>query len=134
MHVVNIPDILVSDGMHTKLNWVSPQVKYLSDPLLVHLPDVLEIPFHWADFHLTLSLQSVICSLRHIFKGMPLSFLYVRQLKFDFMWKIMALLVCRKHTFLLNGIWTLLHNNESLITAWKLHCKIFIMSVEYVLK
>lgn len=41
MHVVNIPDILVSDGMHTKLNCVYPQVKYLSDPLIVHLPDVL---------------------------------------------------------------------------------------------
>ena len=93
-----------------------------------------ETQFHWADFHLTLSLQSVICSFRHIFKGMPPSFLDVRQLKFDFMWKIMSLLVCRKHTFLLNGIWTLLHNNESLITAWKFHCKIFAMSVEYVLK
>ena len=67
--------------------------------------------------------QSAICSSRHIFKGMPLSFLDVRQLKFDFMWKMMSLLVCRKHTFFLNGIWTFLHNDESLITAWKFHCK-----------
>lgn len=40
MHVINIPDILVSDGMHTKLNCVYAQVKYFSDSLIACLPDM----------------------------------------------------------------------------------------------